>query len=34
MEKVQRQATRFLDGFTDVSYEDRLEQTGLISLGA
>jgi hypothetical protein len=32
IERVQRRATRLIEGFTDMSYEDRLEQTGLISL--
>jgi ribonuclease P/MRP protein subunit RPP40 len=32
MEQVQRRATRLIEGFKDVSYEDRLERTGLISL--
>jgi hypothetical protein len=32
MERVQRRATKLIEGFSDVCYEDRLEQTGLISL--
>ena len=32
IERVQRRATRLIEGFSDMSYEDRLEQTGLISL--
>src|SRR5579864_8235140 len=32
MERVQRRATRLIEGFKDVSYDDRLEQMGLISL--
>jgi len=32
LEQVQRRATRLIEGFRDVSYEDRLERTGLISL--
>jgi ribonuclease P/MRP protein subunit RPP40 len=32
IERVQRRATRLIEGFMDISYEDRLEQTGLISL--
>jgi ribonuclease P/MRP protein subunit RPP40 len=32
MERVQRRATRLIEGFKDVSYDDRLERTGLISL--
>jgi ribonuclease P/MRP protein subunit RPP40 len=31
MERVQRRATRLIEGFKDVSYEDRLERMGLIS---
>src|SRR5580692_7626088 len=32
IERVQRRATKMIEGFRDLSYEERLERTGLISL--
>ena len=32
LEKVQRRATRMIEGYWDLSYEERLERTGLIPL--
>ena len=32
IEKVQRRATRMIEGYWELSYEDRLEKTGLIPL--
>ena len=32
IERVQRRATKLIEGYKDLSYDDRLEKTGLISL--
>jgi ribonuclease P/MRP protein subunit RPP40 len=32
LERVQRRATRMIEGYWDLSYEERLEKTGLIPL--
>jgi ribonucleases P/MRP protein subunit RPP40 len=32
LERVQRRATKLIEGYKDLSYEDRLDKTGLISL--
>jgi hypothetical protein len=32
IERVQKRATRLIEGYWDICYEDRLERTGLISL--
>ena len=32
IERVQRRATKLIEGYHNMSYEDRLKNTGLISL--